>query len=298
MDICKLPFPKMHPTRHHSFTTLNCPSPPLLRSIPLTGLPIPPACLLVSLRCPLWISALPASRTAWLWASVSGRLSKCLSIPELSVPRSVSPTPCIDHVSTPPDLPDHQKAYMNSHSRRFQVLQRASPLLLWMSWRCSIICLLGSILSLWMWCTNLRRWRRTARVGKVVSTTWTRGVAVFILLAPDVVVGLNGRCLAPLLWRRLWASLADWVLSRDIGPLLLASYFCHFAVVATRADTRIEFVCQITCVWSRCVRCASSAGCSRGCCCRGGGDNLALVVDKSVLALRLLRSVAACKAGR
>ena len=53
-----------HPTRHHSFTTLNCPSPPLFRSIPLTGFPIPPACLLVSLRCPLWISDLPASRIA------------------------------------------------------------------------------------------------------------------------------------------------------------------------------------------------------------------------------------------
>lgn len=237
------------PLATHSFTTLNCPSPPLFRSIPLTGLPIPPACLLVSLRCPLWISALPASRTAWLWASVSGRLSKRLSIPELSVPRSVSPTPCIACVSTRLDLPDHDKAYMDSHSRCFQVLQRAHPLRLLMSWRCSIICLLRSILSLWVWGTSLPRWRRPARVGEVVSTTWTRGVAVFVSLVSNVVGGLDGRRLALLLWRRLWASLADWVLGRNIGPLMLASYFGHLGVVATRADTWIQSVCQIRCVW-------------------------------------------------
>ncbi len=150
------------------------------------------------------------------------------------------------------ELPEHEKAYMNPHSCCLQILQSTHPRLLLMCVRCSVICLLRTIMSLWLWGwdTNGSRWWRAARIGEVVSTTWTRGVAEFISLVSNVVIGLNGWCMALLLLRRLWASLADRVLHGDIGPLLLASYFCHFGVFATRADTRIQSVCHITGVWA------------------------------------------------
>ena len=77
----------------YSFTTLNCPCPPLFLSIPLV--PGPPCCLLCSLKCPLSISCLPAFRTRSFWACCSGVAWKRRSTEELRVPRRVSPTPCL-----------------------------------------------------------------------------------------------------------------------------------------------------------------------------------------------------------
>lgn len=76
----------------HSFTTLNCPLPPLFLSMPF-GL-IPPCALLASLNRPCSISCLPELVIRLCAAIRSGGAPVCLSRPELNVPRRVSPTPC------------------------------------------------------------------------------------------------------------------------------------------------------------------------------------------------------------
>ena len=81
----------------HSFTTLNCPCPPLFRKIPFGFRP--PCALLLSLNRPLSISCLPPSRT-WLFLAIaSGFCPTRLSIAWLKVPRRVSPAPCTHRVS-------------------------------------------------------------------------------------------------------------------------------------------------------------------------------------------------------